>query len=149
MTDTTTILVPVRYPLTAQSERTLAAAGRLTREYAPADLTVLHVDLYQRGRSVQNGEVARAVSSTLDGVEASVTIREGFLVEEVILEEATQLHADIVVVGENQQAGWRNILSRLLRTNPDVSVFLRENARATTKIIEVDTVAETPTVEVV
>lgn len=42
MTKQTTILVPLRYPLTADTTRTLAVARRLATDHAPAALTVLH-----------------------------------------------------------------------------------------------------------
>lgn len=147
MADETTILVPIRYPLTEQSARTLATAGRLARDHAPVDLTVLHVNLHQRGATAQKREITRAVSSTLDGVDASVLIRQGYLVEEEILEEATQLDADIVVVGTNQQATWKKILRRTLGNDPEVGDHLRENTTSDTEIVEVDTATETPVVE--
>lgn len=146
MTEFTTILVPIRYPLTDQSARTLAAAGRLAHDHAPADLRVLHVNLFQTGDNTQTAELTRSISSTLDGVEASVTTRQGFLVEEVILEEAIQIGADIVVVGTNQQPAWRRILRRLLQNGPEVSSFLRDHTTADTDIMKVDTTAETPVV---
>jgi PHP family Zn ribbon phosphoesterase len=75
-----------------------------------------------------------------------VTTRQGFLVEEVILEETTQIGADIVVVGANQQPTWRRILRRLLQNDPEVSTFLRAKTTPDTEVMEVDTTAETPAV---
>lgn len=147
MTERTTILVPIRYPLTDQSAQTLAAAGRLAHDHVPADLRVLHVNLYQTGDKTQTTELTQAISSTLDGVEASVTTRRGFLVEEVILEEATQIEANIVVVGAKQQVTWRRLLGRLLQNDPNVCSFLRDHTTNDTDIMEVDTTAETPTVK--
>lgn len=147
MADLTRILVPIRYPLTDQSAQTLAAAGRLAHNHTPADLRVLHVNLYQTGDKTQTEELTRAISSTLDGVEASVTTRQGFLVEEVILEEATQTDTDIIVVGANQQATWQKILSRLLQNGLAVGSYLRENTTTDTEVMEVDPGVETPTVE--
>jgi K+-sensing histidine kinase KdpD len=149
MAGETTILVPIRYPLTEQSAQTLSTAGRLARDHAPADLTALHVNLHQKGSTAQKREITRAVSSTLDGVNASVMIRQGYLVEEEILEEAKQLDADIIVVGANQQATWKKVLSRILRNDPEIGVFLRENATTNTKIMEVDRAAETRVIEAV
>lgn len=147
MTECTTILVPIRYPLTDESARTLAAAGRLAHNQAPANLRVLHVNLYQTGDKTKTTELTQAISSTLDGVEASVTTRQGFLVEEEILEEALQTNADIIVVGANQQANWRRLLRRLLQSNPEVSAFLRENTTDDTDIREVDATTDTLAVE--
>lgn len=147
MTELTTILVPIRYPLTDQSARTLAAAGRLAHDNAPADLRVLHVNLYQNGDHSQTIDITQAISSTLDGVEATVTTRQGFLVEEVILDEATQIGADIVVVGENRQTMWRRLLRRLLQNDPNISAFLRDHTTNDIDIMEVVATAETPVVE--
>lgn len=144
MADLTTILVPIRYPLTDQGARTLAAAGRLAHEHAPADLRVLHVNLLQQGSNTQTEELTRAISATLDDVEAVVTTRQGFLVEEIILEEATQIGADVIVVGANQQAIWRRFLSRLLGNATQVSSFLREQTANEIEILEVDSAVDTP-----
>lgn len=147
MTDLTTILAPIRYPLTDQSARSLAAAGRLAHDHAPADLRVLHVNLYQTGDDTQTTELTQAISSTLDGVEASVITRRGFLVEEVILEEATEIDADIVVVGANQRPTWRQVLRRLLTVGAEISSVLRERTSSNVDVVEVDPTAEAPAVE--
>lgn len=147
MTDFTTILAPIRYPLTDQSARTLAAAGRLAHDHAPADLRVLHVNLLQTGDDPQTSELTRAISSTLDGVEATVITRRGFLVEEVILEETTDIDADIVVVGANQQPSWRQLLRRLLSADPELSSVIRERTASDVDIVEVDRTADTPSAE--
>jgi nucleotide-binding universal stress UspA family protein len=149
MPDQMTILAPIRYPLTDDSARTLAAAGRLAHDHAPADIRVLHVNLFQNEDNTRTEELTRAISSTLDGVEASVITRRGFLVEEVILEEATQIDADVVVVGVNRQTTWRKRLSRLLGNYPDVGSFLRENLPDDIEIKEVETADATPTAELV
>lgn len=135
----TTILVPIRYPLTDESAQTLAAAGRLAQQHAPTDLWVLHVNLYQFDDKTQTEELTRAISSTLDDVDASVSTRRGFLVEEVILKEATQINADVVVVGANQRTRLRRLLSRVLGNEPDVGSFLQENAPDGVEVVEVDT----------
>jgi nucleotide-binding universal stress UspA family protein len=147
MTEYTKILAPIRYPLTDHSAQTLAAAGRLAHDHAPAALSVLHVNLYQNGDTTQTEDLTRAISSTLDGVEASVTTRRGFLVEEVILEEVTQIGADFVVVGSNQQSIWRKLLGRLLQNGPAVAPFLRENTADDIGIMEIDPAARTGTAE--
>lgn len=147
MQDRTTILVPIRYPLTDASSQTLAVAGRLAKERAPADLTILHVNLVQANGGIQTTELTQAISSVLDGVEASVITRRGFLVEEVILEEATQLGADVIVIGANRKPTWRQYLSQLIGNEPNVDSFLRENMSGEVEIVEVDISAEQPTID--
>ena len=144
MSDQTTILVPIRYPLTDQGARTLAAAGRMAHEHAPADLRVLHVNLLQKGSNTQTTELTQAISTTLDDVEALVSTRQGFLVEEIILEEATQIDADVIVVGTNQRAIWRRVLSRLLGNDTEVGAYLRDHTPNEIEILEVDKFTETP-----
>lgn len=65
----------------------------------------------------------------------------------MILEEVTQIDADIVVLGANRQAPWRRLLGRLLQNDPEVSSFLRDHTTDDIDIMEVDTACETPTVE--
>ena len=143
----TTILVPIRYPLTDQGARTLAAAGRLAQEHAPADLRVLHVNLLQNGHTTRTQELTDAISSTLDDVDAVVTTRKGFLLEEVILEEASQINADVVVVGANQQAFWRKLLGRLLGNGTEVVSILRDRTANDIEVMEVDGGSDTPTAQ--
>lgn len=135
----TTILVPIRYPLTDESSNTLAAAGRLAHDRGPADLRVLHVNLLQTAGDIQTTELTRAISAVLDGVDASVSTRRGFLVEEVILEEAMEINADVIVIGAKQKATWRQLLSRVVGNEAAVGSFLRANAPKTIDIVEADT----------
>lgn len=147
MPEETVILVPIRYPLTDESARTLAAAGHIAREHAPADVNVLHVNLMQYKGDTQTGELTSAISSVLDGVEASVTTRRGFLVEEVILQEANQMEADVIVVGADSNHRWRRLVRRLLGNEPAVGAYLREHAARGTDVVEVDTTVDAPTAE--
>jgi K+-sensing histidine kinase KdpD len=147
MPDQTTILVPIRYPLTDESAHTLAAAGRLGCEYAPANLIVLHVNLCQTSDRTQTRELTEAISSTINGIEASVITRSAFLVEEAILDEATQNGADIVVIGANQKPRWRRLIGRLLGNDPAIGSYLRKHTTDVTEIMEIDTVTETASAE--
>ena len=81
------VVVPVRYPLSRHSKATLAEAIRIAEE-RDADLTVLHVDLYQEGREVTRTELKRAVEAEFGRIDrARYVVRRGFLVEETILDE--------------------------------------------------------------
>lgn len=148
MSENTVILVPIRYPLTDESSRTLAMAGRLAEERRPAEVRVLHVNLLQYNGDVQTVELTRAISSVLDGVEASVTTRRGFLVEEVILEEAAGAGADVIVVGTDRDTLWRRLVRRLIGNEPRIGAYLDENAPRGTDVVEVDTATDTPATDV-
>jgi nucleotide-binding universal stress UspA family protein len=126
----TLVVVPVRYPLSTHSKRTLSEAVRIADE-RDASLTVLHVDLYQNGASVSRTDLKRAVEREFGPLDnARYVVRRGFLVEETILEEVAGENADVVVIGSKQAGRWRRTLQRLL-ADPDIDEYLREGLDST------------------
>jgi len=120
-----TVLVPVRYPLSAHSQHTLSRAVE-TAEERDGALVILHVDLYQNGEHVDRSMLKHAVEEEVDGVEdVRYLVRRGFLVEETILEEVAAEEADVVVIGHKQLGRWRRTIRRL-KQDPDVESYLRE-----------------------
>ncbi len=125
----TRVVVPVRYPLTKHSRRTLELAIEVAREREAA-LTVLHVDLYQSGRHVTRSELKRDVERAFGQVSnVRYVVRQGFLVEETILEEIAAEGADVVVIGEKQVGRWRSMVNKLVG-DPDIEEYLREELNA-------------------
>ena len=121
----TRVVVPVRYPLTDHSKRTLSRAVEVADE-KDADLTVLHVNLYHNGKHVHRAELKRAVEREFGRIEqARYVIREGFLVEETILDEVVAEGADAVVIGRKQMGRWRRMLRKAF-SDPDIETYLRE-----------------------
>ncbi|GGN15969.1 universal stress protein [Halarchaeum nitratireducens] len=121
----TTVVVPVRYPLTEHSRATLRAAIDLAAE-RDASLTVLHVDLYQNDRRVTWTDLKRAVERAFGTVQRTrYVVRRSFMVEETILDEVAAEDADVVVIGSAQVSRWRKALRSLLG-EPDVESYLRE-----------------------
>lgn len=118
------IVVPVRYPLTAHSRRTLEEAIRVAEE-RESGLTILHVNLYQQGHDVTRAQLKRAVESKFGRIPRSrYVVRDGFLVEETILEEIAAEGAEIVVIGHKQAGRWQRMLRKLTK-DPDVETYLR------------------------
>ncbi|ELZ78508.1 MULTISPECIES: universal stress protein [Haloferax] len=133
----TRVVVPVRYPLSKHSRATLEEAVRIARE-RDAELTVLHVDLYQSNRGVTRTELKRAVEREFGPlVRARYVVRRGFLVEETILEEVAAEEADIVVIGSKQASRWRRMLRRFL-DDPDIDMYLREKLDCTVITVRAD-----------
>lgn len=129
------VVVPVRYPLTSHSTATLSEAVRIAEE-RNAELTVLHVDLYQNSNHVTRMDLKRSVERGLGRVErARYVVRKGFLVEETILEEVAAEGADVVVIGSKQASRWRRMLRSLL-SDPNIDQFLREKLEATVITVE-------------
>ncbi|WP_418280851.1 universal stress protein [Halorubrum sp. DTA98] len=129
------VVVPVRYPPSAHSEATLREAVRIAEE-RDADLTILHVDLYQNSHGVTRTELKRAVERRIGRLDrARYVVRKGFLVEETILEEIAAEGADVVVIGSKQAGRWRRMVQKLL-SDPDIDAFLREKLDCT--VVTVD-----------
>ena len=129
------VVVPVRYPLSKHSRRTLARAKEIAEE-AEAELTVLHVDLYQDNRGVTRSDLKRAVGRAFGDLgDVRFVVRHGFIVEESILEEIAAERADVVVIGRKQVGRWRSTVRRLVG-DPDIAAFLREELDC--RIVTVD-----------
>lgn len=118
------VVVPVRYPLSSRSKRTLSTAIDVAVDN-DAELTVLHVNLYQNGHEASRADLKRVVESEFSRLpKARYIVRSGFLIEEAILDEIAAEEPDIVVVGNKQASRWRRAVNRLVR-NPDIESFLR------------------------
>lgn len=121
----TRVVVPVRYPLSKHSKRTLAKAIELADE-RDAELTILHVDLYQTASGVTRTDLRRAVEREYGHLERTrYAVRKGFLVEETILDEIAAEDADVVVIGHRQAGRWKRMLQRVF-DGPNVEQYLRE-----------------------
>lgn len=136
MNGKTTILVPIRYPLTADSMRTLAFANTLPERYEGAELCILHVNLFQNGDRTQRDEIVHAIAPLFDKCTPNVIVRSGLLIEDTIVEEARIAGADIVVLGKSQKPVWRRVLSKLVGNSPAVEHHLREHTAATVEVAE-------------
>ncbi|MEF8973481.1 MAG: universal stress protein [Haloarcula sp.] len=131
------VVVPVRYPLSENSRATLAEAIQIADE-EDADLTVLHVNLYQNSHRVDRTELKRAVEGAFGHVPRTrYVVRSGMLVEETILDEVAAQDADIVVIGSKQASRWRQMIRRLV-DDPDVEQFLREELDCEIVTVEPD-----------
>lgn len=121
----TQVLVPVRYPLTDNSRRTLHSAIDLAEE-RDAELTVLHVNTSDLDRRVTRTMLQTAIERAVGELpHARYIVRYGALVEQTILEEVTDGDADVVVLGESRTG----IVGRILRQvfdEPDVEAYLRD-----------------------
>lgn len=124
------LVVPVRYPLTGRSKRTLSEAFSIAHD-SDADITVLHVNLYQNGRAITQTDLQYAIETEFGRIpEIDYVIRAGFLVEETIIDEVIGENADIVVVGQIKPSWWQRVLQRL-RSRPDVETVLKERLACT------------------
>lgn len=126
----TRVIVPVRFPLSTHSVRTLRRAVDIANE-RDAELTVLHVNLYQNGQNVSRRRIKESVEEII-GPRSNIryVIRGGFLVEETILDEIAAEEADVVVIGHKQAPRWRRTLAKLT-DDPDIETYLKERLDCT------------------
>ena len=133
----TLVVVPVRYPLSAHSKATLAEAIRVSEDRG-ADLSILHVDLYQNSHNVTRTELKRAVEREFGELDqARYVVRRGLLVEETILEEIVAERADVVVIGSKQVSRWRRMV-QTLTSDPDIASYLRGKLDCTVITVTAD-----------
>lgn len=119
------VVVPVRYPLSENSRATLAEAIKVAAD-DDADLTVLHVNLYQNGHRVSRSDLKSAVEEEFGHLPRTrYVVRSGLLVEETILDEVAAQEADVVVIGSKQVSRWRKMVLRLV-DDPNIEHFLRD-----------------------
>lgn len=119
------VVVPVRYPLSEHSRRTLSGAIDIAEE-RDAELTVLHVNLHQESQRVTRTDLMRTVTGAFGSVsDVRYVVRSGFLVEQTILDEVAAEGADVVVIGRKQIGRWRRTLRSMLG-EPDIETFLAD-----------------------
>lgn len=130
----TRVVVPVRYPLSVHSAATLAEAIDIATA-EDAELTVLHVNLYQDSRRVTRTDLKRTVEREFGRLpNARYVVRRGFIVEQTILDEVAAESADVVVIGGKQVSRLRRTLRGLLG-EPDIESFLKRELDCRLEIV--------------
>jgi len=119
----TTTLVTVRYPLTAAGRRTIEHG--LDHLSSDGDsLIVLHVSLLQNGETISREDLQAAVEAEFDGIRAHYIVRQGYVLEEAIIDEVARQDADYVVLGKTKRGRLQRWLGRLLGLYPDLEAEL-------------------------
>lgn len=130
----TRVVVPVRFPLTEHSRSTLESAIDIADE-ADADLTILHINPYQGNHRVTRTDLKRAIEREYGSMpRVRYVVRQGFLVEQSILDEIAAQRADVVVIGGRHVSRWRRTLRRILG-EPDIEAFLQRELDCRLEIV--------------
>lgn len=121
-----TVLVPVRFPLSDHSAHTLSKAIEVAEE-RDAELAVLHVNLYQNGEEVTRPQLKAAIEAEFGRLpNARYLVDRAFIVEDQIMDEIVAEDPDVVVLGHKQLGRWRRAVNRLL-DDPDIAEYLQEH----------------------
>lgn len=127
----TTVLVPVRHPLSDAGVQTITRAVELADEFDDAALYILYVNLLQKNERVTPRDLKAAVEQELGPLaNASYNVANAFLLEEAILNEAAQEDADYVVIGHSLRGRLRNLIADRLDLGVDLEGVLREHLDA-------------------
>lgn len=122
----TTTLVSVRYPLTDDGHRTIRR-GLAYVESEADSLIILHVGLLQNGGRLTRQELQSAVEAAVGPIPAHYTVRQGYVLEEAIIDEAARQNSDRVLVGRTRRGRLRRRLGQLLGLYPDLEAELRKH----------------------
>jgi len=130
-----TTLVSVRYPLTADSHRTIRR-GVDHLEDDGDSLIILHVRLIQNGDKLTRRALREAVEREVGTIPAHYVVRQGYVLEEAIIDEAARQRADRVIVGKTKRGRIRRRFGQLLGLYPDLETELERNLSTTLEVVE-------------
>ena len=130
----TTTLVSVRYPLSDDSHRTISRG----LDYIAGDdlLIVLHVALLQNGDSITREELRAAVEAEFGDIPAHYIVRQGYVLEEAIVDEAARQTANHVIVGKTKRGRIRRRLGQLFGLYPDLEAELEAALSTSLKVVD-------------
>ncbi|MFC4543460.1 universal stress family protein [Halosolutus amylolyticus] len=127
----TALLVPIRYPPNTASVETVTHAIDLAEGFDDVHLFILHVNVLHRGEDVDRTELRQAVEDEIDPLaNATCHVRDAYLIENAILDEAAQQDVDYVVIGESMRARWRQLLADRLGVGIDLEAALHGRLNA-------------------
>ncbi|SDJ67222.1 universal stress protein [Natronorubrum texcoconense] len=132
----TTILVPVRYPLSEHSYRTIERGLDHISGDDSGSLILLHVRLLQQGRSVSRTKLRKAVQQRFGEIPAHYVVRSGYILEEAIIDEAVRQDADRVVIGISKTRSLKRKVSRLLKLDLDLELILENELDVELEVVE-------------
>jgi len=131
----TTTLVSVRYPLSEDGRRTIQRG----LDYVSDDgdsLIVLHVTLLQNGDKLNRQQLREAVEGEFGEIPAHYVVRQGYVLEEAIIDEAARQSADRVLVGKTKRGRIRRRIGQLFGLYPDLETELSRNLKTTLEVVE-------------
>lgn len=120
------VLVPVRYPPSEHSFRTVERGVEIISDDEDEDgeLIILHVNLVQKGGRVNRTQLRRAVTQRFSDVPAYFVVRSGFVLDEAIVDEAVKQGVDRVIIGASKPRWIQRKIASLLGIRHDLAVAL-------------------------
>lgn len=120
------VLVPIRYPPSEHSIRTIERGVEIISEDEDGELIILHVNLTQESRRVTRTQLRSAVKQRFRDVPAYFVVRSGFVLEEAIVDEAANQGVDRVIIGASKSRWIQRKIASLIGIRHDLAVALEE-----------------------
>ena len=130
-----TTLVSVRFPLSEDGHRTIQRGLNYVRDDDDS-LIVLHVTLLQNGDKLNRQQLREAVEGEFGEIPAHYVVRQGYVLEEAIVDEAARQSADRVIVGKTKRGRLRRRLGQLFGLYPDLEAELKATLSTTLEVVE-------------
>ena len=131
----TTTLVSVRYPLSDDSHRTIQHGLEHVTDDGDS-LIVLHVTLLQNGSKLTRQQLQEAVEREFGSIPAHYVVRQGYVLEEAIIDEAARQSATRVIVGKTKRGRIRRRIGQLFGLYPDLETELARNLKTTLEVVD-------------
>lgn len=130
------LLVPIHYPLKASSVQTLTHAIDFADQFDDTQIIILHVHLLHKSKNVTQTDLRHAIEEEVElPTHTSFHVRDTYLIENAILDEAGHQNADYVIIGKSMQPRWRQRLADYLGIGIDLESTLRHQLDAKLIII--------------
>lgn len=120
------VLVPVQLPLTETNRKAIRRGQSLTTDREEPELLIFHLNQVLEDRRVSRKELRTAVESAVGAVDANYVIRDGFFVEEAIIEIAIEFEMDMIVLSEQRRNRWHRLLSVMFEIERDPEEVIEE-----------------------
>jgi nucleotide-binding universal stress UspA family protein len=129
------VLIPVRYPLTDNNRRAIERGIDLVNGHENPELLVFHLNELQSDQRIGRKTLREAVEAEFDGIDASYVVRDGFLVEEAIIEEAIRLEMDYIVLSTYRRNRWTQLFEAILGIDERPEQLIRERTGIELEVI--------------
>lgn len=120
------VLVPVQHPLTEANRQAIRRGQKLTGGREGTELLILHLNQIFENFRVNREDLRNSVESALGDVDANYVIRDGFFIEEAIIEIAIEFEMDLIILSEQRRNRWQRLLRVLFDIERDPEEVIKE-----------------------
>lgn len=132
------VLIPVRCPLNDRNRRAIERGLELVADESNPELLIVYVNRLSKDDRIPRHALREAVEAEFGTIPAHYVVRDGFLYEAAILDEAIRQHADHIVLSERRRKAWQQLLREALDIEVDLGSFLSKHLDAEIHVVTND-----------